>query len=91
MGLREFVWGLVVGACLVGCASFTYPYYGIDAESYNGTLKGPELKDDIAFHVCKPNEFDKAPCVAMRAKDFLAMKQELLTLRAELKSCQESH
>lgn len=72
---------------LVGCAAFNYRNYGIALESYEGTLLGPEPKDDRDFKACAPNEQNKNPCTVLFWDEFMAMKKELLELREKARQC----
>jgi len=77
---------------LLGCAGFTYHYYGLSGVSYeNGVLLGPKESDDIPFKMCEPNNQSKSPCVVMFAKEFFAFKQDYLDLQMKLKECEKKN
>lgn len=90
MGLKDFGLGLIAGLCLFGCAgaAFPYRYYALDAESYSGSLRGPEPKDDISLLECRPSDSDKAPCMVMRTDSFLKVKLEYKDMQDKLKACE---
>lgn len=89
MGLKNFSFGLLVGALLVGCASFSYKYYGLDGVSYeNGKLLGPEPKYDRLFSECAPTTTDKSPCVVLFATEFKAFKTDYEDTKNKLKTCE---
>lgn len=80
--------GIAIGAVVSACASvFPYKYYSLDAESFFGSLRGPEPKDDLSLMLCKPTENDKAPCMVLFTKDLLSLKLEFLNLQNELEAC----
>lgn len=89
---RSFAFGMLFTLCALGCAGVTFPYkyYGLNADSYAGSLLGPEPKDDIPFESCKPTDFDKSPCVVMKTKDVLTLKLDYLETAAKLKQCEQS-
>lgn len=80
--------GIALGAVVSACATFPYRYYTLDAQSFLGSLRGPEPKDDLSLERCKPTEADKSPCVVIFTKDFLQLKLEHLNLQNELEACQ---
>ncbi len=88
MGLRQFTIGLILGALLVGCASFNYRYYGLEAVSYEGKLLGPKPENDIPFSQCKPDDVVKGKCVVMLVDDFFSMKKDYEDTKAQLRACQ---
>lgn len=90
MGLKHFSLGLLLGIVLIGCAGFSYRYYGLDLPSYDGTLLGPEPKDDIDFKRCMPDDFDKNKCVVMLHEDAMRLKQDYLDTKDKLKACEKS-
>lgn len=91
MGLRmPFSMGFTLALLLVGCAGFSYKYYGIQGVSYDqGTLLGPEQRDDIPFNRCMPSTSNRNPCVIMFAQDFFAFKQDYNDTKLRLQACEE--
>lgn len=89
MEVRHVVLGMLLGISLVGCAGFSYRYYGLSASSYEGSLLGPEPKDDKPFSLCSPTAQDKSPCVVLFSDEFFKLKQDLLETKERLKSCEE--
>lgn len=89
MGLKHFSLGLLLGIVLIGCAGFSYRYYGLDLPSYDGTLLGPKPEDDISFSVCKPDDQSKGKCVVLKADEFFRLKQEYQDMQERLKACEK--
>lgn len=74
---------------IVGCAGFSYRYYGISEVDYDhGILLGPKPVDDLPFSKCAPNTESKNPCVVMFAKEFFAFKQDYEDVKMRLKECE---
>jgi hypothetical protein len=84
----NFAFGLLLGALLVGCAGFSYRYYGLDVPSYEGKLLGPKPELDKPFSVCKPDDVMKGKCVVMIQDEFFRMKQDYEETKRMLKDCQ---
>lgn len=93
MGMtRDFYKGLLLGLLVLGgCAAvpFSYKYYGLDAKSYDGTLLGPAVGDDLPFTICAPTPESRSPCVVFQADEFYAMKQDYLQTKQDLINCQK--
>lgn len=87
---RGLASGLILGLLAVGCAGFTFKYYGLAAVSYDGTLLGPSADKDVPFSRCAPTEADKGPCVIMFTSEFFALKTDYQNLKAQLKECQST-
>lgn len=86
------------GACLllVGCAGASYPYkyYGLAAASFQGSLVGPEPKDDVDLKKCEPTSANARPCIViftdvfLRAKeDYLNQQNRIIDLERQLQQC----
>ena len=96
MGLKNANFRLVSAlilnlVILVGCAGFSYRYYGLSEVDYeHGTLLGPKEKDDLPFSKCAPNAESKHPCVIMFTKEFFAFKQDYEDTKQKLKECQKN-
>ncbi len=90
MVTNRFVLGFASCLLLVGCtgASFPYRYYALDADSYAGSLRGPEPKDDVALSQCAPTEANKAPCIVMQTDKFLSAKKDYLDMQNRLIECE---
>lgn len=87
---RSFLFGFLSCLFLLGCAGFSYRYYGLSGVSYeSGILLGPKPKDDIPFSACAPNPENKNPCVVMFAKEFFALKLDYEDTKQKLKECQK--
>jgi hypothetical protein len=87
---RDFVIGFISCLFLVGCAGFSYHYYGLSDVSYDhGILLGPKPKDDLPFSKCAPTETSKNPCVVMFATDFFQFKQDYLDTQQKLIDCEK--
>lgn len=90
MGLKnQFCVGLLAGACLVSCAgaSFPYRYYALDAQSYDGFLRGDKPENDLKLSECTPTVQDKAPCVVFKTNDAIKLKLEYKDMQNRLKKC----
>jgi hypothetical protein len=72
--IASFILGITVSACIAS-VDFPYHYYALDADSYNGALKGPTKSDDLLLKMCVPTEKDKAPCLVMFTSAFLRLKE----------------
>ncbi len=70
--------------------SFSYRYYGIDAKSYAGSLRGPKPKDDKNFLLCTPTESNKAPCIALSLLDYTRLKGDYKTMIIDLNECESN-
>jgi hypothetical protein len=91
MGLnRQFGAGMLLGIALCACAGTKFPYkiYSLNAASYEGTLLGPEPKDDIPLTDCLPTATDTVKCLVVKQEEYEKLKQEYLTLVDELEACQ---
>lgn len=92
MGVRlRDVCYMLVGVLLFGCAgaSFPYRYYGLDAQSYDGWLRGEKPEDDLKLGECMPNDSDKSPCVVFKTDAMLRMKQEYQDMELRLRKCEK--
>ncbi len=85
---RAYVWGLISGLMLAGCAGFSYKYYGLQLEVYKGRMLGPIPSDDHDFAECAPSSGSKSPCIAMFTHDFLNLKNDYQDCKDRLISCQ---
>lgn len=99
---RDTVLGLVIGACLVGCAGAAYQTYGLDIPDgcYKaGKLLGhdPSGSQDRPFTECQPDPepspgaspvaIDKMKCRILKESEFVRMDSDLVTCQALLKTC----
>lgn len=85
----SFVTGFIIAILCMGCAGFSYKYYGMNGMDYSkGKLLGPDEKQDLDFYVCAPSPAVKNPCVIMKATEFFKMKQEHEDMRERLKTCE---
>lgn len=89
--VKSFYKGVLFGMLLlIGCAGFTYRYYGLKGVVYDhGTLLGPSDKDDLPFSKCAPNALSSFPCVVMFTKDFFAFKTDYEDSKQKLKECEK--
>ena len=91
MGLkRRFALAAMIIGSFGSCSSFPYKHYGLDAASYEGSLSGPEPKDDLPLSVCTPTEQEQGKCMVMLREEFYRMKQEYEDMQKRLKACEES-
>lgn len=99
MANRKYM-ALAVLLGVIGCASTSFPYkfYGINADSYGGSLLGPTPADDIPFAQCSPDPEPspspsgavavKGKCVVMKADAFFSLKLEFQQMQLDLQQCQ---
>lgn len=93
MKSKHFAFGCMFAFLMMGCASFSYRYYGMDSNvSYEkGVLTGKEGTEgwpDIPFSFCAPSAATNHPCVIMKSADFFAMKLDYEDLKSKLDECQ---
>lgn len=85
----SFLVGFLSCLLLVGCAGFSYRYYGMQGVVYeHGMLLGPTERDDIPFSSCQPGVGIKNPCVVMLTKDYFAFKLDYEDLKQRLRTCE---
>lgn len=89
--VKHLLSGLVTGFLLLGCAGavFPYKYYALDAQSYEGFLRGPDPKDDVKLSDCTPTAADKAPCIVMKSADFIRAKTDYKDMQNRLQKCEQ--
>lgn len=96
--VKYLMFGLVLGFLMDGCATpagFIYKYYGLDAVSYDGSLRGPKPATDIPLEVCSPVAATPTlpakpgQCVVMLREEFYRMKGDFLILEKNLVACQQ--
>lgn len=93
MGMkRGFLFGLILGILVTGCAGFAYKYYGMDGVIYEqGKLLGPEPKYDRLFSECAPDaQYKKSKCVVMFYPDFKAFKTDYEDCKMRLDACERN-
>lgn len=101
---RDIVWGLVIGACLAGCAGAAYQTYGLDIPDgcyQAGHLLAHDPKDDVSLSVCQPDPEPspgaspgaviRGKCRVLREPEFVRMESDLVTCQTSLKDCQSAH
>lgn len=87
--VRCGVIGSLLSFLLLGCAGFSYRYYGLEGADYSrGTLLGKEPADDLSFTICEPTFFVKHPCIVIKASEFYKMKLDYEDTIQKLKECQ---
>lgn len=91
MGLKL---GIVLGFLLgvVGCgaaAPFGYKYYNLKPDTYAGKLEGDIPAHDLSLSVCAPDASVKNKCTVILNDEAYRLKSEVLTLREDLKRCQQ--
>ena len=97
---RAFALGFASALALAGCAAMKFPYhwYGLQPFSYDGTLLGPEPKDDLPLSDCAP-EPRPSPgpspgppangrCVVLKSEVFLKLRTDFLELEQRLSDCE---
>jgi len=94
MGSLKPKWAFLAGwwVCLilVGCAGFTFRYYGLEGVRYeDGKLLGAEPKDDLPFSACAPDGRVKQKCVVMFVSEFFKLKTDYEDTKEQLKQCQQ--
>lgn len=81
--------GLLLGMALLGCAGFSYRYYGLgDVDYTKGTLLGDKPENDLPFATCEPSVSSKHPCVVLKADEFFRFKQDYQDTQNKLKECE---
>ena len=74
---------------IIGCgATFPFKHYGLDAQNYDGTLLGPDPKQDLPLSECKPDERVRGKCVVMLSSEFFRMKFNYLDISNRLIACE---
>lgn len=74
---------------MAGCATaFTYKYYGLAPADWNGTLLGPDPKDDLPFTACAPQPGNAHPCVVVFSAAWFQLKADYQNLEKQLSACQ---
>lgn len=104
MGMRRvFALGLLAGVALTACAGakFSYRWYGLSAERYEGTLLGPKPENDLHFSVCEPDPepspgaspvaTKRGKCVVVLADEFARLRTDYLDLEQRLITCENGH
>lgn len=92
MARRYFMFSCFVFIFVIlGCAGFSYRYYGLDAKSYEGTLLGPSPQDDLPLSTCQPDPTNKGKCVVLYKDEFYKFKADYQNVVSQLKACQSSH
>jgi hypothetical protein len=87
---KWFCVGFLSCLILMGCAGFSYHYYGMKDVVYDhGQLLGPTEKEDMPFSKCAPNAQSKHPCVVMLIKDFYDLKLDYEDTKQKLKTCEK--
>lgn len=87
--MKRFLLGFSSAVLLMGCAGFSYHYYGIADVIYDhGKLLGPTPNEDLPFSKCAPNGESLNPCVVMFTKDFMAFKLDYDDTKQKLIDCQ---
>ena len=76
---------------LVACAGFQYTYYGLAPKSYDGTLLGPNPKQDVPFATCSPTPTDVGKCIVMTREEFFKLRLDYSDLQTKLKACQSGN
>jgi hypothetical protein len=82
-----FIMGFTLSAC-VADKLFPYFYYSLDANSYEGQMRGPKPADDIPLQSCYPTDGNKAPCVVMFTSAFLRLKEDHIKCQLDLDAAQ---
>lgn len=74
---------------IIGCgATFSYRHYGLDARSYDGSLLGPDPKQDLPLKVCEPDAVSTGKCMVMLAAEFYRLKADYLDMANRLIACE---
>ncbi len=90
MVLKRRLWALFILIVFVGCAGYRFPYkyYALDADHYDGHLRGPKPIDDLPLASCEPTAANKAPCITIYTDEFLRLKTDLTDTKNQLQKCQ---
>ncbi len=92
MNHKQFVMGLLLGMLLVGCAGFTYRYYGLEmpTECYEkGKLLDDKPSGDLPLTRCMPDDAQKGKCAVFLVDELERLIADHGRLKAELKDCQK--
>ncbi len=76
MGLKGFVFGLLVAISISACGSlrnFLFKFYVFNFES--GILQGPREQDDLPINVCARTQ-NEYQCIVMKIDEFYRLKTE---------------
>ncbi len=87
---KNFAAGIGVGLMVAACAGvqFPYKYYGVDLVDQK--LLGPTAVDDLSLLTeCSATATDASPCSAMLTSQMLALKQDYISTKEQLISCQQ--
>lgn len=82
------------GAALVSfgifsCASsFPYKHYGLDAQSYEGRLLGPDETDDLPLRLCEPTEHQQGLCIVVFIDEWEKLRADYRATKERLKKCE---
>jgi len=82
---------LILGMLSTACGTGTkYKHYvvGNDFGTYEGTLYGPEEKDDIPFSRCKPDDLNKGKCIVVELLEFERILSDVDRMEKMLRACQ---
>lgn len=83
-----FIFG--TGAVIIACTTgFNYRFYGLRAESYEGTLLGSKPAEDVALKRCEPDAAQKGKCLVIFVDEYERLLSDVATLQEQLKACQE--
>lgn len=84
---------ILFALAMVGCAGFSYRYYGLQGVRYDeGKLLGPKEdgSTDLEFSMCAPSAQVKHPCVVMFAVEFQRFKLDYEDTKQKLEACQKN-
>lgn len=90
--VKNFIFFIVGALCVCACSAspkFPFKFYGLDAESYAGFMRGPSAELDKMLEECRPTEFDKSPCMVIFTAEYIRVKADWLQKSIDLKACEE--
>lgn len=97
---KDVFFGIVIGACLIGCAGAAYQTYGLDIPDgcyQAGHLLSHDPSGDLSLTVCQPDPepspsaspgaVNKMKCRVLRESEFVRMESDLVDCQTRLKDC----
>lgn len=69
-------------------ASFNYRVYVLDADSYKGTLKARNEKNDLPLEECAPSDKVKDKCYVFKREEIMRLRSDYETMEEQLKCWQ---
>lgn len=89
--MKYAIIGLIAGLAISACATpiFGYKFYVLDANSYEGFLRGPKPENDLSLLDCRPTDRKKHPCMVVKTEDYLTLVNDYLGTKIDLEKCEQ--